>query len=43
MLCSRYLKGKSAGGAKHNGSKDWKIFRWIEDYYACLLYTSRCV
>ncbi|HEY9158324.1 efflux RND transporter permease subunit [Candidatus Binatus sp.] len=37
MLCSRYLKGKSAGGAKHNGSKDWKIFRWIEDYYAVAL------
>src|SRR5258708_30020773 len=33
MLCSRYLKPKGAGGAKHNRTKDWKIFRWIEDYY----------
>ena len=33
MLCSRYLKPKGAGGAKHNSTKDWNIFRWIEDYY----------
>ena len=33
MLCSRYLKPKGAGGSKHNNTKDWKIFRWIEDYY----------
>jgi HAE1 family hydrophobic/amphiphilic exporter-1 len=32
MLCSRYLKAKGASGPKH-GSKEWKIFRWIEDYY----------
>jgi hydrophobic/amphiphilic exporter-1 (mainly G- bacteria), HAE1 family len=29
MLCSRYLK---AGGIKHK-SKDWAIFKLIEDYY----------
>ena len=29
MLCSRYLK---AGGIKHK-SKDWAIFKFIEDYY----------
>ena len=33
MLCSRYLKPKGATGAKHSGTKDWRIFRWIEDYY----------
>ncbi len=32
MLCSRYLKAKVARGSKHS-SKEWKIFRWIEDYY----------
>ena len=32
MLCSRFLKAKGAG-AKHNRTKDWKIFKWIEDYY----------
>ena len=37
MLCSRYLKAGGADGAKHNRSKDWKIFRWIEDYYAVAL------
>ena len=33
MLCSRYLKGKSAGASAKRSSKENKIFRWIEDYY----------
>ncbi|MDO8432663.1 MAG: efflux RND transporter permease subunit [Candidatus Binatus sp.] len=32
MLCSRYLKATGKGGAKHS-TKDWKIFRLIEDNY----------
>ncbi|MDB5107505.1 MAG: transporter [Candidatus Binatus sp.] len=39
MLCSRYLKraGASSSGAKHVSTKDWKIFRFIEDYYEVAL------
>jgi HAE1 family hydrophobic/amphiphilic exporter-1 len=37
MLCSRYLRAKGVGGAGGGGakhsSKEWRVFRWIEDYY----------
>src|SRR5260370_2724565 len=41
MLCSRYLKAKGASGSKHRSTKDWKIFRFIEDYYDLALRWSR--
>jgi len=33
MLCSRYLKAKGTGGSKHSSTKEWRIFRFIEEYY----------
>src|SRR5215469_9211987 len=37
MLCSRYLKSKVAGGIRHDRTKDWKFFKWIEDRYEIAL------